>query len=102
MPITFITLKMVYVLPWTTGDASNLFCQSLYQVHFVYSSMSSGILTQFNNVIRCGTTEKVAVQWPPWNLSFGFMPLPFVALRSGASFALCMSGVILENEWILR
>ncbi len=50
----FITLKMVFVLAWTTGDASNL----SFQVNFVYCSMSSGSATQSksNNVIRCGTT----------------------------------------------
>jgi hypothetical protein len=35
---------MVFVLAWTTGDASNLSCQSLYHVAFVYSSMSSSIV----------------------------------------------------------
>jgi hypothetical protein len=63
---------MVFVLAWTTGDANNLSCPALNQAHFAYGSMSSG------------TTEKVAMQWPPW--SFGFMPLPFVTLTSGASF----------------
>jgi hypothetical protein len=103
MPIAFITLKMVFVLAGTTGDTSNLSCQRLsHQVHFVYNSMSSGIVTQsrFNSIIRCGTTEKVATEQPPW--SFGFMPLPFLALRSGASFILCLYGVILETEWKLR
>jgi hypothetical protein len=38
--------------------------------------------------------------WPPW--SFGFMALPFVALRSGVSFVLCIYGVILKTEWMLR
>jgi hypothetical protein len=38
--------------------------------------------------------------WPPW--SFGFMPLPFVALRSGVSFVLCIYGVVLKTEWMLR
>jgi hypothetical protein len=86
MPIAFITLKMVFVLAWTTGDASNLYCLALYQAHFAYGSMSSGIERQskFRSLIRCGTTEKVAMQWPPW--SFGFMPLPFVTLASGSSF----------------
>jgi hypothetical protein len=61
-----------------------------------------GIVTQsrFNSIIRCGTTEKVAMEQPPW--SFGFMPLPFLALRSGASFILCLYEVILETEWKLR
>ncbi len=82
MPITFITLKIVFVLAWTIGDANSLSCQSLHQVHFVYSSMSSGIVTwsKFNTVIRCGTAEKVVMEPPPW--SFGFMPLPFVVLVS--------------------
>ncbi len=40
------------------------------------------ILIQDN---RCGATEKVAKVQPPW--SFGFMPLPFVALRSVATVA---------------
>ncbi len=31
MPIGFITLKMVFICAWTSGDASNLSCQSLYQ-----------------------------------------------------------------------
>jgi hypothetical protein len=72
---------MMFVLTWTTGDASNLSGQSLcHQVHFVCSSMSSGIVTQsmFNSVVKCGTTEKVAMEQPPWN--FGFRPLPFIAL----------------------
>jgi hypothetical protein len=88
---------MVFVLAWTTGDASNLSSQSQYQVHFVYSSMSTSIITQskFNIIIRCGTNEKVVVGCP-W--SFGFMPLPFVALKSGASF---VYGVILQTGWML-
>ncbi len=45
MSITFITSKLVYVLAWTTGDTSNLFYQSLYQVCSVYSSTSSGAVT---------------------------------------------------------
>jgi hypothetical protein len=39
--------------------------------------------SKFSSLIRCGTTEKVAMQWPPW--SYGFMPLPFLPLTSGAS-----------------
>ncbi len=73
---------MVFVLAGTTGDTSNLSCQRLsHQVHFVYNSMSSGIVTQsrFNSIIRCDTSEKVAMEQPPW--SFGFMPLPFLALK---------------------
>jgi hypothetical protein len=55
MPIASITLKMVFVLAWTIGDAS-LASQLLNQVHFVYSSMSSGLLTQstFNSDIGYG------------------------------------------------
>jgi hypothetical protein len=81
---------IVFVLAWTTGDASNMSCQSLYQVNFVYSSMSSGIVMQskFNGVIRCHSTEKVGLELMTW--SFSFMSLPCVALRSGASFILCM------------
>jgi hypothetical protein len=30
------------------------------------------------------------------------MPSPFVALRSGVSFVLCIYGVILKTEWMLR
>jgi hypothetical protein len=30
-------------LAWTIGDASSLACQSLNQVHFIYSSMSGGL-----------------------------------------------------------
>jgi hypothetical protein len=98
MSIAFITLKMVFVLAWTTGDASNLSCQLEYQVHFVYSRMSSGPLTQskFNTIMRCGTTETVAMELPL--RIFGFMPppspLPSVALRSDASFFLCTYRVI--------
>jgi hypothetical protein len=44
MPITFITLRMVFVRAWTIGDASSLSSQLLHQVHFVYS-MSRGIMT---------------------------------------------------------
>ncbi len=60
-------LKMAFVLAWTTGNASNLSCQSLSQVHFVYSSMSSGSITQsrFISIIICGTAKKVAMEWPP-------------------------------------
>ncbi len=84
---------MVFVLAWTIGDASSLACQSLNQVHFVYSSMSRGLLTQsmFKSNIGSGTTENVAMEPPPW--IFGFMPLPTVALRSGVSFFLCMDRV---------
>jgi hypothetical protein len=34
------------------------------EVHFVYNSMSTGIVTQskFNILIRCGTNEKVAME----------------------------------------
>jgi hypothetical protein len=62
----------VCFLAWTTGDASNLSCQSSYQVQFVYSSMSSGIVTQskLNSVIRCCITEKVAMERPPWSFWF--------------------------------
>jgi hypothetical protein len=83
----FITLKMVFVLALTTGDASNL----SFQVNFVYCNMSSASATQskFNNVIRCGTT--------PW--SYAFMSLPFL---HSASFNLCMYIVILEMEWMLK
>jgi hypothetical protein len=81
---------IVFVLASTTGDASNMSCQSLYQVNFVYNSMSSGIVMQskFNSIIRSGTTENVGMKLTPW--SFSFMSLPCVALRSGASFILCM------------
>jgi hypothetical protein len=44
MPIASITLKMVFVIAWTIGDAS-LASQLLIQVDFVYSSKSSGVLT---------------------------------------------------------
>jgi hypothetical protein len=73
--------KMAFILALTMGGASNLSCQSIYQVHLVYSSMSSSIVTQskFSSVIRCGITKKVAMEWYPW--SFHFMPVPFVALR---------------------
>jgi hypothetical protein len=46
MPIAFITLKMVFVHAWTTGDSSNVSCPSLYHVLSGYSSMSSGSVTQ--------------------------------------------------------
>jgi hypothetical protein len=63
--------------------------------------MCTGLVTWLNQlsntVIRCDTTQKVAMEWPPW--SFGFMPLPFVALRSGASFVWSMHRVILETQW---
>ncbi len=32
MPVTFVTLKMVFVLAWTIGDTSSLACQSLNEV----------------------------------------------------------------------
>jgi hypothetical protein len=37
---------MVFALAWTTGDASNMSCKSLYHVHFFGSSTSSCIVTQ--------------------------------------------------------
>jgi len=88
MPIASITLKMVFVLAWTIGDAS-LASQLLNQVHFVYSSMSSGVSTRskFNSVIKCGTTERLAMEQAP--RTFGFMPLLSVALRCDASFFFC-------------
>jgi hypothetical protein len=54
MPIAFIALKMVFVLAWTTGDSSNVSCQSLYHVLSGYSSMSSGSVTRskLTSVIR--------------------------------------------------
>jgi hypothetical protein len=93
MQITFITLRMMFVLAWTIGDASSLSCQSLYQFHFVWS-MSSGIVTppKSDTVIRCGTTEKVAMELG----NFDFLTLPSVLLRSGASFLLCT-----ESMWKL-
>jgi hypothetical protein len=59
-----------------------LCCQSL--TSFFVCSISSGIVTQSkcNSPISSGDTEKVAME-PTW--SFGLMPLPFVALSSGAS-----------------
>jgi hypothetical protein len=45
MPITFNTLRMVFVHAWTIGDASScLFNQCLHQFYLV-CSMSSGIIT---------------------------------------------------------
>jgi hypothetical protein len=60
--------------------------------------MSSGLLTRSKLItaIRCGTTEKVAMELLP--KIFGFMTLPSVALGSGASFFVYMYGVILETE----
>jgi hypothetical protein len=88
MQITFIKLRMVFVLAWTIGDASCLSCQSLYQFHFVWS-MSSGILTppKSDTVIRLwyhwkgghGASLVILISWL----------LPSVLLRSGASFLLC-------------
>ncbi len=98
MPITFFTLKMVFVLAWTIGDASSLASKSRNQFYLVYSSMSSGLLTQLkcNIVIRCGTTENVAMELP--SRFFGFIPQSSVALRSAASFFSCTCRVILETE----
>jgi hypothetical protein len=66
---------MVFVLAWTIGDAPSLSCQSLHQAQFV-CSMSSGIITfpWLDTVIRCGTTEKVAMK-PPHSIDF--LPSPF-------------------------
>jgi len=44
-----------------------------------------------DTIIRCGTTERTAME-PPF--SFDFPPLPFVPIRSGASFLICM-----ESFW---
>ncbi len=93
--MAFITLRMVFVLAWTICDANNLTCQLLLSSSIVCQlllsfvcCMCTGLVTWLNQlsdtVIRCDTTEKVAMEWPPWH--FGFMPLPSVALRSGASF----------------
>ncbi len=38
-------LRMVLVVAWTIGDASSLACQSLNEVHLVFTSISSGLLT---------------------------------------------------------
>jgi hypothetical protein len=38
-------LRMVLVVAWTIGDASSLACQSLNEVHLVFNSISSGLLT---------------------------------------------------------
>ncbi|CAM6030978.1 unnamed protein product [Sphagnum balticum] len=59
------------------------------------SWMSSGIVAQskFNTVIRYGATKKVAKE-PPW--SFGFLHLPFLPLRSAASF---VDSVCMELFW---
>ncbi len=54
------------------------------------------ILIQDN---RCGTTEKVAMEQPPW--SFGFMPLPFVALRSVATVATVATGVFFLSSLLV-
>jgi hypothetical protein len=35
MLITFITLKMVFVLAFIIGDPNNMSCQSIFEVHFV-------------------------------------------------------------------
>jgi hypothetical protein len=43
--ITLMPLKMVFVCAWTYGNASNQCCQSLCQVHFVLSNMSSGLMS---------------------------------------------------------
>ncbi len=46
IPISSIVLKMVFVSAWTIGDAnSSLSCQSLHQSHFLYSRISSDIVT---------------------------------------------------------
>ncbi len=83
---------MVFVLVWTIGNASSMACQSL--VHLVYSSMSSGLLTQSKvqhhyQMIRCGTIEKVAMELLPRMKQFGFMHLPSVALRFVSSSGNC-------------
>jgi hypothetical protein len=54
MPIAFITLKMVFVLAWTTGDSSIVSSQSRYHVLSGYSSMCSGSVTRskLTSVIR--------------------------------------------------
>jgi len=54
-----------------------------------FCSISSGILppSQLDTVIRCGTLENVAMEAP---CNFNFLTLPFVPLRSRASFLLCI------------
>ncbi len=96
MPITFVTLKVVFVLARTIGDASSLSCQSLYQSRFV-CSMSSSIVAQskLNTAIRCGANKKVGKE-PPW--SFGFLHLPFLPLQSGPSL---VDSVCTELFWKL-
>jgi hypothetical protein len=41
--MAFITLRMVFVLAWTIGDASSLSCQPPYRVDFVCSTSSGSI-----------------------------------------------------------
>jgi hypothetical protein len=50
--------------------------------------MSSGSITQsrFISIIISGTAKKVAMEQPPW--SYGFMPLPFAALKLQCLFCL--------------
>jgi len=40
------------------------------------------------------------MEQPPWSL--GFMSLPFVVLKSSASFVLCTHGINLETEWMFE
>jgi hypothetical protein len=83
MPIAFITLRMVFALAWTIGDANSLSCQPLYQAHFVCRSSTVIIVPPWlNNVVRYGTTEKVEHA-----LNIDFLCLP---LRSSAPFLVCM------------
>jgi hypothetical protein len=71
MSIAFITLKMVFVLAWTIGDASSQSCQSLYQSCFV-CRMSSGIVAQskFNTIIRFWEVALVATVCLSWQIKW--------------------------------
>jgi hypothetical protein len=100
MPITFITLKMMFVITWTINDGNSLSCQSLYQAQFVCSMYNIVIKSLFISIIKCGTDEKVDME-PPW--SFNFMFLPFITLRSSVSIIfLFIYGVILETKGMLK
>jgi hypothetical protein len=63
---------MAFVLAWAIGDCIVvLSCESVYQVHFVWS-MSSGIVTQSKSM-----SSIYRASW-----SFSLRTWPFVALRS--------------------
>jgi hypothetical protein len=109
MQIAFITLRMVFVLAWTIGNASTLSSQSLYEFHF-FCSMPCGIMTlpKSNTVLRCSTTKRRPWSFPVVLISclyhschLGLVSLScYVQSERGnwVEFEILTSDVVIENQ----